>query len=109
MYKKSFDFWRKHSEVLSTSLSLKLPIQRKAKTLLRNCFDYFKDLKQPEYRKIYDFVEERTDIDEKHSSESDCISELYYIYLNEKGTRLEEHMVAFAIIAAYVESRGLYD
>jgi hypothetical protein len=108
-YKKSFTFWREHSQELAESLSLKLPIQRKAEELLRNCFDYFKDLKQPEYRKIYKFVESSTDIDEKHSSESECISEIYDVYMKENMPRLAEHMVAFSVIAAYVESRGIYD
>ena len=108
-YKKSFTFWREHSQELATGLSLKLPIQRKAEELLKNCFDYFKDLKQPEYRKIYKYVENSTDIDEKHSSESECISEIYAEYMKNNKPRLAEHMVAFSVIAAYVESRGIYD
>ena len=51
--RKSFDFWRLHSEQLSVQLNLKLPIRRRAKELLENCFDYFKDIRQVEYRKIY--------------------------------------------------------
>jgi hypothetical protein len=106
--KKSFDFWRKYSEQLSKDLDLKLPIRRKAKELLDNCFDYFKDIQQVEYRKVYQFVEKRTDIDENHTSEAGCIVELYKCYLNEFSPRLEGHMIAFAIIAAYVETRGMY-
>ncbi len=106
--KKSFDFWRKYSEQLSVGLELKLPIKRKARELLENCFDYFKDIQQVEYRKIYTFVESRTDIDENHTSEADCIVELYRIYLREFRPRLENHMVAFSVIAAYVETRGMH-
>lgn len=105
--KKSFDFWRTYSEQLSRDLNLKLPIQRRAHELLENCFDYFKDIQQVEYRKVYQFVEKRTDIDEHHSSEAECIVELYKCYSDEYSPRLESHMVAFAVIAAYVETRGM--
>ncbi|MFS1870092.1 hypothetical protein [Vibrio lentus] len=106
--KKSFDFWREHSEQISKELNLKLPIQRRAKELLENCFDYFKDIQQIEYRKVYKFVETRTDIDEQHTNEADCIVDLYHCYQKEFQPRLESHMVSFAVIAAYVETRGMY-
>ncbi|MNJ50350.1 hypothetical protein D3C77_456210 [compost metagenome] len=106
--RKSFDFWRQYSEQISTQLNLKLPIRRRAKELLENCFDYFKDIQQIEYRKIYKFVEARTDIDELHVSEADCIVDLYHRYQKEFQPRLENHMVSFAVIAAYVETRGMY-
>lgn len=106
--KKSFDFWREYSDELSRALEIKLPIKRQAKELLDNCFDFFKDIQQIEYKKIYRFVGERADIDAKHSNEVDCIVELYRIYINNYKPRLDSHMVAFAIIAAYVETRGMY-
>lgn len=106
--KKSFDFWRQHSDQISTTLDIRLPIRRRAKELLENCFDYFKDIQQVEYKKIYRFVETRTDIDEDHNSEADCIAELYSQYVQEFNPRLERHMIAFAIIAAYTETRGMY-
>lgn len=106
--RKSFDFWRKYSEQLSVQLEIKLPIRRRAKELLENCFDYFKDIQQVEYRKIYRFVESRKDIDELHVSEADCIVDLYRRYQNEFKPRLESYMVSFAVIAAYVETRGMY-
>lgn len=106
--KKSFDLWRRYSEQLSNGLDLKLPIQRRASELLENCFDYFKDIQQVEYRKVYQFVEKRTDVDAEHSSETECIVDLYNLYLREFSPRLESHMVAFAVIAAYVETRGMH-
>ncbi|MBC3380423.1 hypothetical protein H8I69_15000 [Serratia fonticola] len=106
--KKSFDFWREYSDELSRALELKLPIKRQAKELLDNCFDFFKDIQQIEYKKIYRFVAERVDIDARHSNEVDCIVELYHIYISKYKPRLDNHMVAFAIIAAYVETRGMY-
>lgn len=108
-YNKTFDFWRSYSDELSKKLKIKLPIKRKAKELLINCFDYFKDIQQIEFKKIYNFIKERTDIDENNSSEVDCIVELYNLYLSEYQPRLENHMVAFAVIAAFVETRGMYD
>ncbi|PHN95715.1 hypothetical protein CSC81_19100, partial [Tenacibaculum discolor] len=95
-------------EQLSNELNLIQPIQRRAKELLENCFDYFKDMQQVEYRKVYQFVEKRTDVDDNHSSEAECIVDLYKCYLKEFNPRLESHMVAFAVIASYVETRGMY-
>ncbi|MCK5893485.1 MAG: hypothetical protein KAG53_03525 [Endozoicomonadaceae bacterium] len=106
--KKSFDFWRQHSEQISRKLKLKLPIQRRAKELIENCFDYFKDMQQVEYRKIYKFVETRTDIDKQHVNDTDCIVDLYHCYQSEFRPRLDDHMVSFAVIAAYVETRGMH-
>ncbi|MBJ7277445.1 hypothetical protein JHC43_13260 [Marinobacter salarius] len=106
--KKSFDFWRHYSEELSSQLDLKLPIRRKAKELLENCFDYFKDIQQVEYRKIYQFVKTRTDVDEYHINEASCIVDLYSRYVEKFNPRLERYMVAFAVIAAYVETRGMH-
>ncbi len=103
--KKAFNFWREYSDSLSKNLRIKLPIKRKAKEHLYNCFDYFKDINEIEYRKIFKFVEERSDIDDNHIDEVDCIVELYNTYLANHQTRLEKHMIAFAIIAAYVETR----
>ncbi|WLE95466.1 MAG: hypothetical protein QTN59_12320 [Candidatus Electrothrix communis] len=106
--KKSFDFWRAYADELSRKLKIKLPIKRRAKELLENCFDFFKDIQQVEYRKIYRYVEEHLDIDEKHSNEADCIVEIYQTYINIYQPRLENYMVAFAVIAAYVETRGMH-
>lgn len=106
--RKSFDFWRNHAENLSKELELSLPIQRRSKELLDNCFDYFKDIAQIEYRKIYNFVDKSRAIDNKHYNEADCIIELYNNYFSECNPRLEKHMVAFAVIAAYVETRGMH-
>lgn len=106
--KKTFDFWRTHSEELSVNLQIKPPIKRKAKELLDNCFDFFKDIQQAEYKKIYKFVSDNIHIDEKHTSETECITELYQTFIHKHNPRLENHMVAFAIIAAYVETRGMY-
>lgn len=105
---KSFEFWRSYSDELSKSLAIKLPIKRRARELLENCFDYFKDIQQIEYKKIYKFVESSTNFDEKHESESDCIVDLYKTYMANYNPRLESYMVAFAVIAAYVETRGMH-
>lgn len=104
---KSYDFWRNHSHQLKTSLNLKLPIQRKAYEHLENCFDYFKDINNIEHRRIYKFVEENTKIDEKHVSDADCIVELYDEFLKQHSTNLEDYIVAFSVIAAYVETRDI--
>lgn len=105
--KKSFDFWRQYAKELSNKLDLKLPIQRKAKEYLENCFDYFKDIQQVEFNKIYKFVQESTHIDISHNNEVDCIKDLYDLYNKTHNSKLENYMVSFAIIAAYVETREI--
>lgn len=106
--KKAFNFWRAHADELAKGLLIKLPIKRRAQELLDNCFDFFKDIQQVEYKKIYKYVSENTHIDDKHINEADCITELYQTYVTTYNSRLEKHMIAFAIIAAYVETRGMY-
>ncbi|WP_054687401.1 hypothetical protein [Pantoea stewartii] len=106
--KKAFKFWRTHADDLAKRLLIKLPIKRRAQELLDNCFDFFKDIQQLEYKKIYNFVSDNNHIDEKHINEVDCITELYQLYTTTYNSRLEKHMIAFAIIAAYVETRGMY-
>lgn len=106
--KKAFSFWRTHADDLAKGLEIKLPIKRRAQELLDNYFDLFKDIQQVEYKKIYKFVSENTYIDEKHINEAECITELYQMYISSYNSRLEKHMIAFAIIAAYVETRGMY-
>ncbi|HEI8453541.1 TPA: hypothetical protein SLE35_003365 [Morganella morganii] len=106
--KKAFDFWRAHADALAECLTITLPIRRRAQELLDNCFDFFKDIQQLEYKKIYKYVSENKHVDEKHINETDCVIELYQNYIKENNSRLEKHMIAFAIIAAYVETRGIY-
>ncbi|EKM4487351.1 hypothetical protein PUV18_004531, partial [Escherichia coli] len=91
--KKAFNFWRSHADKLAKGLSIKLPIKRRAQELLDNCFDFFKDIQQVEYKKIYKFVSENTQIDYKHTDEADCITELYQTYINTYNSRLEKHMI----------------
>jgi hypothetical protein len=103
---KAFNLWREHASELS--LALQIPISKSSNYLehLNNCFDYFKDLKQVEFQKIYHFVSDNRDIDESSFSHPECIKKLKERFFSNHQTQLDEVLVSFAIVAAYVETRN---
>jgi len=107
--KKAYDFWRKHSVELSSELKIKLYYQRKSKEYLYNCFDYFKDLSSVEFLKILYFVRDNEHIDGDCFSEKEGVVKLYQEFIKSNKTSLQPYMVAFAIIAAYIETRSSCD
>lgn len=103
---KAYKLWRNNADKLANALQISVTKGRNFREHLNNCFDYFKDLKQVEFQKIFHFVNENRDVDDSYFSESDCIEVLNERYLNEHGTQLDQTIIAFAIIAAYVETRN---
>jgi pantothenate kinase len=106
---KAFDFWRNNANSLSKGLRISVSLRKNAKELLDNCFDYFKDIQQVEYKNIYNFVESTTKFDDISYSHEECIQSIYEHFLVKKSSKLEKHMIAFAVIAAYVETRNIND
>jgi len=106
---KAFDFWRNNANSLSKGLRISVSLRKNAKELLDNCFDYFKDIQQVEYKNIYNFVESTTKFDDISYLHEECIQSIYEHFLVKKSSKLEKHMIAFAVIAAYVETRNIND
>jgi hypothetical protein len=103
---KAFKLWRENAQELSEVLQIPISKGRNYIEHLNNCFDYFKDLKQVDFQKIYHFVNNNRDIDESSFSDQDCINNLNERFFNKHQTQLDNASVSFAIVAAYVETRN---
>lgn len=103
---KAFKLWRDNAQKLSEDLKIPVSKGRNYTEHLNNCFDYFKDLKQVEFQKIYHFVNDNRDADDSSYSDASCIAKLNERYHQMHQTQLDSTLVSFAIIAAYVETRN---
>lgn len=106
---KAFKFWRENAQELSKALQIPISKSSNYAEHLNNCFDYFKDLKQVEFQKIYRFVDDNRDIDASSFSHQECITKLSERFFNNHQTQLDNTSVSFAIVAAYVETRNNND
>ena len=103
---KAFKLWRDNAQKLSEDLKIPISKGRNYTDHLNNCFDYFKDLQQVEFQKIYHFVNDNRDIDDLSYSDASCITKLNERYHQMHQSQLDGVLVSFAIIAAYVETRN---
>lgn len=104
---KAYKFWRDNAAKLSEALEVPVRKSRDYVEKLSNCFDYFKDLSQVEFVKIYRFVAENDHVDDLYYTDIECVKNLNELYLKEKSSQLDSVTVAFAIVAAYVETRDV--
>ncbi|PHQ24591.1 hypothetical protein CLH62_17020 [Marinobacter guineae] len=103
---KAFRLWRENAQDLSKALRIPVSKSSRYAEYLNDCFDYFKDLKQVEFQKIFRFVDDNRDIDEVSFSDVECITKLSERFARMHQTQLNETLVSFAIVAAYVETRN---
>ena len=103
---KAYKLWRENANELANALQIPISKWRNFKEYINNCFDYFKDLEQVEFQKIFHFVNENRDVDEICFSDSECIKMLNERFLKKHRTQFDQAEVAFAILAAYVETRN---
>jgi len=102
---KAFKVWRENANSLKKTLEIPLIHSELYKEHIDNCFDYFKDLEQVEYQKIFNFVNETRDVDEAALDHAECFLELRNRYLADHQSQLSTYAISFAIIAAYFETR----
>ncbi|AJY50060.1 dsDNA nuclease domain-containing protein [Halomonas sp. KO116] len=103
---KAFKLWRENAKELSEFLQIPISRSSNYTEYLNDCFDYFKDLKQVEFQKIYHFVDDNRDVDESSYSHADCIKKISERFTRDHQTQLNKVLVSFAIVAAYVETRN---
>ncbi|MFP0264040.1 dsDNA nuclease domain-containing protein [Acinetobacter pittii] len=102
---KTYEKWRLMANEVAKRLKIPLAVTRDYKRYIDNSFDYFKDLKMVEFQKIYHFVNS-SDVDSVCYSEEESILTLNK-EINEKlQLNLSKEVILFAIVAAYVETRG---
>lgn len=104
---KAYKYWRENAVQLSQALNLNLGQQRKHKEYLHNCFDYFKSLNNAEFIKILHFVRDNEDIDACCMTDVEGICQLRNELMSLHRFNMESHMISFAVLAAYVETRQL--
>ncbi|MEL7615196.1 hypothetical protein AAGW18_22070 [Vreelandella titanicae] len=103
---KAFKLWRENAKELSKLLQIPISKSSNYAEYLNDCFDYFKDLKQVEFQKIYHFVADNRDVDDSSYSHADCIKKLSERFTRDHQTQLNKTLISFAIVAAYVETRN---
>jgi len=104
---KAFKLWRDNAQELSEALKIPVSKGRNYTQHLNNCFDYFKDLNQVEFQKIYHFVNDNREMDDLSYSDTSCITKLNAKFHQIYQTQLDNVLVSFAIVAAYVETRNI--
>ena len=104
---KAYKEWRKHGADLAVQLRIPFSKSNRAEEYINTSFDYFKDLNEIEFQKIYRFVDDERQVDDKCHTWSECIIELHGKYKKEARTQLESERVLFAIVAAFVETREI--
>lgn len=101
--KLAYDFWREKEDEICRALNISLFDKTQFKLHYLNSFDNFKDLKESEHKKIYDFIESNKSIFLNHTVEIDCILEFYNEFNKRKSTTFRELQLKAIISAGFFE------
>lgn len=102
---KAYNLWRSDGKEIAKKLSINVIEQMSMEKSIQDSFDFFKDLRQVEHRKVLSFTEHNRAILYNSSSEVDCIEELYKKFTQEHNSPLSEKELKAAFIAAFIETR----
>jgi len=100
---KAFKLWRASKEDIVRIFHLPMRQQKKFEQAFENSFDLFKDLKQSEHQKIFNFLKNHMNIFDMYLSDKDCIEAFYNKYKTEFNSQLSEIDIKAAVFAAYIE------
>lgn len=101
---KAFNFWRSHKNELAPKLHLPMKEHDRFENNFNDSFDLFKDMKQIEHRKIYDFVLAYIDrVSENSYTEIDCIYKLINKFNSMNTSYFDNATLSAVIYAAYFE------
>jgi len=103
---KAYNFWRDEGKELSKRLNITIADQMGFEKLIEDSFDFFKDLKQAEHRKILNFVKSNVALLHTATDEVECINDLHNRFLTTYNTPLSDKLLKSALVAAYIETRG---
>ncbi|UVD80070.1 hypothetical protein NWE55_01905 [Myroides albus] len=101
--KLAYDFWREKEADICKHLKISFLDRTNFKLHYLNSFDNFKDLKESEHKKIYDFVLSNKTIMGKHFDEKDCIMEFIEEFNKQTTTTFRDLQLKAVISAAFVE------
>jgi hypothetical protein len=100
---KAFDLWRSAKSEIGKILKIPVPLQKDFELAFENSFDLFKDLKQVEHQKIYQFVKDNKILLNDCYDDTECIDKMYELAINNKVLRQDELHLKAALFAAYLE------
>ncbi|MGN4556928.1 dsDNA nuclease domain-containing protein [Bacillus cereus group sp. MYBK5-2] len=99
----AFELWREEKKDACKKLRIVISEQKEFESYFINSIDRFKDKKQVEHQKIFDFVNNNKNLLDNYIDEVDCIQDLYENFIKTENSKLTELKVKAAIFAAYIE------
>ena len=102
--KKAFDLWRKKTDEISSKMQIPILDQQNFKLHFENSFDKFKDLKEIEHQKIYQFVKSKKSEFNTYFKDEDCLGFLLSSFKSSNNTQLSDIQLKSAIYAVYIET-----
>jgi hypothetical protein len=103
---KAYEYWRSEQSPISRQLGITIAEQPNFELAFSSSFDFFKDLTQYEYHKIYNFVKNNMSVTRRFYDDVQCIYSLYESFIERDNTSLEEIQLKAVIYAAYFELKG---
>lgn len=101
--KLAYEFWRKKGEQICKELNITLYNTKTFELHYLNSFDKFKDIKEGEHNKIYNFTLNNKHIFNSYLTDIDCIIGFVDAFNKEKSTTLSDLQLKATIAAAYFE------
>ena len=101
--KLAYDFWREKEKEICKALNVSLFDRTQFELHYLNSFDNFKDLKESEHKKIYDFIESNKTIFRNNVTEEECILEFFEEFNRKKTTTFRDLQLKAVISAGFVE------
>jgi hypothetical protein len=101
--KLAYDFWREKEKEICKALNVSLFDRTQFELHYLNSFDNFKDLKESEHKKIYDFIESNKTIFQNNITEEECILEFFEEFNRKKTTTFRDLQLKAVISAGFVE------
>jgi len=105
--KKAFEYWRTKKSELARILVVPKSQQKQFELHFENSFDYFKDLKQAEHQKIFNFVKTKKYLFNNCFDDTECINLLYKEAVKSEILRQDELHLKAALFAAFIEVEGV--
>ncbi len=105
--KKAFDFWREKKDELCQELNINLSEVTMFELHYENSFDKFKDIKESEHQKIFEFVSKNKGIFKSYITDRTCIAHFHSKFNKEKSSTLSKLQLKATIAAAYIEVKNI--
>lgn len=103
---KAYNFWRLEGKELARKLNITIADQLKFEKFIDDSFDFFKDLKQAEHRKVLNYTKANISLLHSSINEVECVNDLYIKFLQEHNSPLSDILLKSALVAAYIEIRS---